>query len=53
MSFLEKTKAFNLDVHFDQNHPDVRILLRELFQRTQEVIAKEKHIHLEVVLLIA
>ena len=50
--FFEKTKAFDLEKHFDPNHPDVRIKLRELFKRTRETIARERHINLEVVLLI-
>ena len=50
--FFQKTEKFDLQKHFDPKHPDVRIQLRDLFERTKRAIAKEKEISLEVVLLI-
>ena len=52
MLFFEKTKDFDLEKHFDPKHPDVRVRIRELFERTKDAVARERKINLEVVLLI-
>jgi hypothetical protein len=50
--FFEKTAKFDLKQYFDSDCPDVRVLLRKLYKRTKETVAREREINLEVVLLI-